>query len=159
MTNDPRQVKNHRQARIQNRRSVFSNCKRGRLRLMTTSCCRRHRFSATRYALGLKKATIARTAHRNNKPSRFSYPQRKSSIPSLFRKAPRIQLLRPTTLASVRVCLLITRSGAQRPFNAKISPTNPGDRHAMSQSGPESPRQPNVPSFTASERCYPGNLG
>ncbi len=46
---------------------------------------------------------------------------------------------REVCLASVEVCRPFTRLAVHRLFNRQIGPTNPGDRHAMSRSGPESP--------------------
>ncbi len=61
---DFRQRGNHRDARIQNRRSGFCNRGRGRLRCRTRSCCLRQRFSATSDAFDLKNAAIAHTTQR-----------------------------------------------------------------------------------------------
>src|SRR5215813_9116889 len=61
------------------------------------SCCRKHRFSATSSAFGLRSAAIAHVIHRITHPSR--YCRRSGSVPfhPTRREVPRMRFLRPTT--------------------------------------------------------------
>jgi hypothetical protein len=81
---------------IQNCRSAGCNRGRGCRRRRTTSCCRKHRFSATSRAFGLRSAAITHAIHRITHPSRCYRRSRECSIPSDWREVPRMRFLRPT---------------------------------------------------------------
>jgi hypothetical protein len=60
---------------------------------------------------------------------------------------------------SVEVRPPITRLAVQRLFNRKSSHQAEDIAMQHANQGPSRPRQPNVLPFSASWRCYPGNLG
>ena len=58
-------------AQIQNCRSALRKRGCGCLRCSTSNCCRRHRFSATRRAFGLRTADMIQTRNRTTPPLRL----------------------------------------------------------------------------------------
>src|SRR4029453_2391450 len=82
MSSTSRQPEYHCLARIQKCRSAPPNRGRGCRRGRTTSCCRKHMFSATSSAVGLRRATIAQGIQRITNPSCLLTSQRECSIPS-----------------------------------------------------------------------------
>ncbi len=60
---------------------------------------------------------------------------------------------------SVEMCLPITRLAAQRPFNRKTSQHTEEIAMRNANQEPNRLREPNMLPFSASWRCYLGNLG
>ena len=64
-------VKDQATVDLSRRRQLDSSRGRGLLRFSTMRCCRRHRFSATKWDVDLKQANIAHKNHRNTRPISF----------------------------------------------------------------------------------------
>ena len=96
MTSEPRQLLNHRQAIIQNRRSALPSRGCGCLRCRTSNCCRRQRFSAISRTLGLNAAAIAQTRKRTSRPPTNAGHSRGAKACDCQPRSPWTAILRPT---------------------------------------------------------------
>jgi hypothetical protein len=97
MRSEPRQLLNHRQAIIQNRRSALPSRGCGCLRFRTSNCCRRQRFSAISRTLGLNAAAIAQARKRTTPPPRLMpVHSRGAKACDCQPRSPWTAILRPT---------------------------------------------------------------